>query len=131
MNKPLHNNKGETIVEVLVSFVILLIFVAVFAMGISFSGRMARQATAIRARTYALCAALRPTDGSTLPGAEDAPKTYEFWRANNNGDPVLQVFTVKDVARETVAVTAATEEGEGVAHTFHRFTAPAAMGDTP
>lgn len=121
MKKILQNNRGETIVEVLVSFVLLLMFTAMFVVSLRYARTMARKAETLRDTAYAFCAGLYPVkdqlaDWEPVPGKENM--SIDFG-----------VFVVKDVELDSVEVEAevtTTDENGGTnaateKHTFHRY----------
>ena len=60
MKKILKNQRGETIVEVLVSFVLLLMFTAMFVVSLRYARAMSQKAETLRETAYQLCAGLYP-----------------------------------------------------------------------
>ena len=77
MKKILKNQRGETIVEVLVSFVLLLMFTAMFVVSLRYARAMSQKAETLRETAYQLCAGLYPipkTQGEAQqPGNEWQP----------------------------------------------------------
>ena len=73
MKKILKNQRGETIVEVLVSFVLLLMFTAMFVVSLRYARAMSQKAETLRETAYQLCAGLyakrsnREMSGSLWP----------------------------------------------------------------
>ena len=65
MKKILQNRRGETIVEVVVSFMLLLMFTAMFVVSLRYARAMSRKAETLRETAYAFCA------GSTRQGGLD------------------------------------------------------------
>lgn len=115
MRKALHNQRGDTIVEVLAAFVILLMVVAAFGNAIAFASRMQSRAGEIRDATFAYTAALY--DG-IAPQAVDS-KDYAFYFTSDGITVQSPSFAINGVQRQTVTVS--TEFGS---HTFRRFAEP-------
>ena len=69
--KPLANDRGETIVEVVAAFLLLLLFVGMFHMAISFSRTMMNRANLLRETMY------QSETGLRQPGAADPAVTAE------------------------------------------------------
>lgn len=110
MKKQLNNARGETIVEVLVAFVLLLLFTAIFATALRFAQRMNLQADILRENAFQLCGELYPLGGA-------APN----WQPNTNAGtltfqhidfPGMQ-FEVRDITLEQLP---ASDE-----YTFYRY----------
>lgn len=133
MKKILQNKRGETIVEVLVSFVLLLMFTAMFVVSLRYARTMARKAESLRDTAYAFCAELypaknTPTDWKPVPGKENMSISFGS-------------FTVDGVELDSVVTKAETETNrDGTTttdtqnHTFHRYssaTTGAGEGGTP
>lgn len=115
MRKALHNQRGDTIVEVLAAFVILLMVVAAFGNAIAFASRMQSRAGEIRDATFAYTAALY--DG-TAPQAVDS-KDYAFYFTSDGITVQSPSFAINGVQRQTVTVSTAFGD-----HTFRRFAEP-------
>ena len=60
MSRYLKNQSGETIVEVIVSFVLLLMFTALFVVSLRYARTMSLKAETIRQTAYAQCEKLYP-----------------------------------------------------------------------
>ena len=54
------NRQGETIVEVLVSFLLLMIFTSMFVVSLRYARAMSQKAETLRETAYAFCAGLYP-----------------------------------------------------------------------
>ena len=52
------NRQGETIVEVLVSFLLLMLFTAMFVVSLRYARAMSQKAETLRETAYELCAKL-------------------------------------------------------------------------
>lgn len=119
MKQQLKNTRGETIVEVVVAFVLLLLFTAVFATALRFAQRMNLQADTMRATAFELCGQLYPLGGDTPTwGPDTAPGTLTFQHTTFAG---IQ-FSVSDVTLEQL--TASVTEPDGgptTEYTFHRY----------
>ena len=113
----LRSRRGETLVEVLTAFALLLLFLSGFAVSLHTAAALQQRAADTRAAADACIAALRPPSGAP-PAVPDGSAAYVF-RAPDGS----VAFTVEDVRRETVT---AQEEAEGDRrYTFHRFAVPA------
>ena len=53
------NRQGETIVEVLVSFLLLMIFTSMFVVSLRYARAMSQKAETLRETAYAFCAGCR------------------------------------------------------------------------
>lgn len=117
MKNILKNQRGETIVEVLVSFVLLLLFTALFVVSLRYARVTAEKAESLRDTAYAYCAGLYPVNNAEPD-----------WQPDKNGLQFdFSTFSVKDVALQQ-AETKAKVNGEDSAHTFHRYTKTTAGG---
>ena len=113
----LRNRRGETLVEVLTAFALLLLFLSGFAASLHTAAALQQRAADTRAAADACIAALRPPSGAP-PAVPDGSAAYVFRAPDGSA-----AFTVEDVRRETVT---APEEAEGDRrYTFHRFAVPA------
>lgn len=131
MKKILKNQRGETIVEVLVSFVLLLMFTALFVVSLRYARAMSQKAETLRETAYQLCAGLYPipkTQGEAQQGNGWQPvagkenMTFQF----KSGEAM--VFSVSGIKLDSMKVeakiTAAEGGGENTkteAYTFHRY----------
>ena len=80
MKKILQNRRGETIVEVVVSFMLLVMFTAMFVVSLRYARAMSRKAETLRETAYAFCAGLYPTGGTgptSLPLTECSCKVWK------------------------------------------------------
>lgn len=113
----LRSRRGETLVEVLTAFALLLLFLSGFAASLHTAAALQQRAADTRAAADACITALRPPSGAP-PAVPDGSAAYVF-----RGPDGAAAFTVEDVRRETVT---APEEAEGDRrYTFHRFAVPA------
>ena len=111
------SRRGETLVEVLTAFALLLLFLSGFAASLHTAAALQQRAADTRAAADACITALRPPSGAP-PAVPDGSAAYVF-----RGPDGAAAFTVEDVRRETVT---APEEAEGDRrYTFHRFAVPA------
>lgn len=106
LRQTLHNQRGETIVEVLVAFVLLMLFLALFTVSLRFARRASVQAQTTRDNAYTLT-------GELYPATEDEVE----WTTGNETALNFGSFTVKDVQLQTKEVTA----DNGATHTFTRY----------
>ena len=113
----LRSRRGETLVEVLTAFALLLLFLSGFAASLHTAAALQQRAADTRAAADACITPLRPPSGAPPP-VPDGSAAYVF-----RGPDGAAAFTVEDVRRETVT---APEEAEGDRrYTFHRFAVPA------
>ena len=65
MKHTLQSQRGETIVEVLVSFLLLMLFTAMFVVSLRYARAMSQKAESLRETAYAFCAGpiTRPPTG--------------------------------------------------------------------
>lgn len=114
MKKILQNRRGETIVEVVVSFMLLLMFTAMFVVSLRYARAMSRKAETLRETAYAFCAGLYPTGG-----------TGPSWTNDKTGLSFnFKDFTIGGVSLQSVETQAkVTEDGttKEENHTFHRY----------
>lgn len=62
------NRQGETIVEVLVSFLLLMIFTSMFVVSLRYARAMSQKAESLRETAYAFCAGLYPANNAAPAG---------------------------------------------------------------
>ena len=65
MKHTLQSQRGETIVEVLVSFLLLMIFTSMFVVSLRYARAMSQKAESLRETAYAFCAGLYWTLAAT------------------------------------------------------------------
>ena len=106
LRQALHNQRGETIVEVLVAFVLFMLFLALFTVSLRFARRASVQAQTTRDNAYTLT-------GELYPASNEAVE----WEPGDKSDLNFGSFTVKNVQLQTKQVTAE----NGAAHTFTRY----------
>lgn len=111
------NRQGETIVEVLVSFLLLMIFTSMFVVSLRYARAMSQKAETLRETAYAFCAGLYPANNAA-PKWEKEQDGLEF----SFGD--YGEFTVKGVELDSVETRAeVTENGQKTTeqHKFYRY----------
>ena len=120
------NQRGETIVEVLVSFLLLMLFTAMFVVSLRYARAMSQKAESLRETAYAFCAGLYPANNAT-PNWTKEKDGLKF----SFGD--YGEFTVKGVELDSVETTAeVTENGQNATekHKFYRYSKSTAEGTT-
>lgn len=117
LKQTLQNQRGETIVEVLVSFVLLMLFLALFTVSLRYARRASVQAQTTRDNAYNLTSVIYPANDATASWDEGTEKTLDFGR-----------FTVQNVQLQTIEAEVTkkkndeSEETEVIAsHTFTRY----------
>lgn len=111
------NRQGETIVEVLVSFLLLLIFTSMFVVSLRYARAMSQNAETLRETAYAFCAGLYPANNAA-PDWKKEQEGLEF----SFGD--YGEFTVNGVELDSVETRAeVTENGQKMTeqHKFYRY----------
>lgn len=120
------NRQGETIVEVLVSFLLLMIFTSMFVVSLRYARAMSQKAESLRETAYAFCAGLYPANNA-VPSWVNEREGLEF----SFGD--YGEFTVKGVELDSVETSAeVTENGQKTTeqHKFYRYSKSTAEGTT-
>ena len=120
------NQRGETIVEVLVSFLLLMLFTAMFVVSLRYARAMSQKAESLRETAYAFCAGLYPAKNAA-PDWTKVEDGLDF----SFGD--YGEFTVKGVELDSVETTAeVTENGQETTekHKFYRYSKSTAEGTT-
>ena len=120
------NRQGETIVEVLVSFLLLLIFTSMFVVSLRYARAMSQKAETLRETAYAFCAGLYPANNA-VPNWVNERDGLEF----SFGD--YGEFTVNGVELDSVETSAkVTENGQETTeqHKFYRYSKSTAEGTT-
>ena len=126
MKHTLQSQRGETIVEVLVSFLLLMLFTAMFVVSLRYARAMSQKAETLRETAYELCA--------KLYGARDAApdwKKEQYGLKFSFGD--YGEFTVEGVELDSVETSAkVTENGQETTeqHKFYRYSKSTAEGTT-
>lgn len=103
----LRSQRGETIVEVLVSFVLLMLFMALFTAALRYTRRASQQAQLTRDTAYTLTGQIYPVDNGTVTWQAGGTKDLHFG----------STFSVKDVQLQTFTA----DDGAGRTHTFTRY----------
>lgn len=120
------NRQGETIVEVLVSFLLLMIFTSMFVVSLRYARAMSQKAESLRETAYAFCAGLYPANNAAPNWVnEQEGLTFSF------GD--YGEFTVNGVKLDSVETSAeVTENGQETTeqHKFYRYSKSTAEGTT-
>lgn len=117
MKHTLQNQRGETIVEVLVSFLLLMIFTSMFVVSLRYARAMSQKAESLRETAYAFCAGLYPANNAA-PRWVNERGGLEF----SFGD--YGEFTVNGVELDSVETRAeVTENGQKMTeqHKFYRY----------
>lgn len=117
MKHTLQSQRGETIVEVLVSFLLLMLFTAMFVVSLRYARAMSQKAESLRETAYAFCAGLYPANNAA-PDWKTEQEGLEF----SFGD--YGEFTVKGVELDSVETRAeVTENGQKTKeqHKFYRY----------
>ena len=120
------NRQGETIVEVLVSFLLLMLFTAMFVVSLRYARAMSQKAESLRETAYAFCAGLYPANNAAPSWAKER-EGLEF----SFGD--YGEFTVNGVELDSVETNAkVTENGQETTeqHKFYRYSKSTAEGTT-
>lgn len=109
------NQRGETIVEVLVSFLLLMLFTAMFVVSLRYARAMSQKAETLRETAYALCAKLYgPNDKE--PKWDDDGAAQDMTFGNNDFTVKVQLQNTKAEAKVSQNGTEKTEE-----YVFHRY----------
>ena len=83
MKHTLQNQRGETIVEVLVSFLLLMIFTSMFVVSLRYARAMSQKAESLRETAYALLCRAVPGLGTWPPNWNEGRSEgleYLLWR---------------------------------------------------
>ena len=116
LKNALRDRRGETIVEVLVAFVLLMLFLALFTASLRFARRASAQAQTTRDNAYLLTEALYPVNDDAAEWKNEATTMMSFSRGDRT------VFAVKDVEIQTIQAKVKDDNDEAVAtHTFTRY----------
>lgn len=118
------NRQGETIVEVLVSFLLLMIFTSMFVVSLRYARAMSLKAESLRETAYAFCAGLYPANNAALNWVKERDG-LEFSFGDYNE------FTVNGVELDSVETSAkVTENGQETTeqHKFYRYSKSTAEG---
>ena len=107
------NQRGETIVEVMAAFLLLLTFMAVFAASLRFARAMTVKAETLREQAYIRVSQLYPVDNQTvtwMQNSETADLTFTVKATGSH-------FTVQGVKLQTNTATVGAADFD-----FHRYT---------
>ena len=114
LKQTLQNQRGETIVEVLVSFVLLMLFLALFTVSLRYARRASVQAQTTRDNAYNLTSVIYPVNEpkkEDIKWQDGTEETLDFGR-----------FTVQKVQLQTWPVEIKDDDGNIIAsHTFTRY----------
>lgn len=121
MKHKLQNQRGETIVEVIVSFMLLLMFTAMFVVSLRYARAMSQKAETLRETAYAFCAGLYPQEKQAPAWqTEKTGQSFTFSAGAGAG-----AFTVDGVELDKVDTWTEVSENGGAptteTHTFHRY----------
>ena len=117
LKNALRDRRGETIVEVLVAFVLLMLFLALFTASLRFARRASAQAQPPRDNAYLLTEALYPVNDDAAGWKNESGTTMMSF---SRGDRT--VFAVEDVEIQTIQAKVKDDNDEAVAtHTFTRY----------
>ena len=111
MKHTLQNQRGETIVEVLVSFLLLMIFTSMFVVSLRYARAMSLKAESLRETAYAFCAGLYPANNAAPRWVKEQDE-LEFSFGDYNE------FTVNGVELDSVETYAPDDENP---HKFYRY----------
>ena len=96
--KQLKNQRGETIVEVVAAFMLLMIFMAVFAASLRFARAMTVKTETLREAAYNRVAQLYPLNNKEVEWeAVEGTQSFSF---SLKGQDAPVIFTVSDVTVE-------------------------------
>ena len=126
MKHTLQSQRGETIVEVLVSFLLLMLFTAMFVVSLRYARAMSQKAESLRETAYAFCAGLYPANNAA-PSLAKEREGLEFSFC------YYGEFTVNGVELDSVETNAkVTENGQETTeqHKFYRYSKSTAEGTT-
>ena len=127
MKKALKNQRGETIVEVLVAFLLLMLFLALFTASLRFARRASVQAQRTRDDAYNLTSQIYPA-GDVIEKEENGKgwKTEKTLSMTFTGQGAS--FTVEGVELQHYQASAETESGaedgqdkDTTTYTFNRY----------
>lgn len=107
------NQRGETIVEVMAAFLLLLTFMAVFAASLRFARAMTVKAETLREQAYVRVSQLYPVDDQTVNWTQNTETAELTFTAEGTGNG----FTVQGVKLETNKATDGAADFD-----FHRYT---------
>ena len=133
MKKALKNQRGETIVEVLVAFLLLMLFLALFTASLRYARRASVQAQRTRDDAYNLTSQIYPA-GDVDKAEQEAEKAGKGWETQKTvnmtflqGGRNSASFTVKEVELQhyNASTEDKTEDGKvdstARSYTFNRY----------
>lgn len=88
-----NHQRGETIVEVMAAFLLMLIFIAVFAASLRFARAMTIKAETLREQAYNRVSELYPVDNGTVNWQENSSGISWTFTAEGTG----RSFTVGEI----------------------------------
>lgn len=88
-----NHQRGETIVEVMAAFLLMLIFIAVFAASLRFARAMTIKAETLREQAYNRVSELYPVDNGTVTWENSSSDISWTFTAEGTG----RSFTVGDI----------------------------------
>lgn len=88
-----NHQRGETIVEVMAAFLLMLIFIAVFAASLRFARAMTIKAETLREQAYNRVSELYPVDNGTVTWEENSSGISWTFTAEGTG----RSFTVGEI----------------------------------
>lgn len=107
------NQRGETIVEVMAAFLLLLTFMAVFAASLRFARAMTVKAETLREQAYVRVSQLYPVNNQTVNWTQNSETANLTFTAKATGSG----FTVQGVKLQTNKATDGAADFD-----FHRYT---------
>lgn len=118
------NSRGTTMVEVIVSFTIMLLLIAILGGAIAFSTQLTAKAMQLHTDAGEFSAALR---SNTKPPKDEGDGHYEF-TVVGAGDTATTLFMIKT---NLISQTVETAPSSGKEHTFFLFEPFVKGGDAP
>ena len=107
------NQRGETIVEVMAAFLLLLTFMAVFAASLRFARAMTVKAETLREQAYVRVSQLYPVNNQTVTWTQNSETADLTFTVKATGSQ----FTVQGVKLQTNKATDGAADFD-----FHRYT---------
>ena len=108
------NQRGETIVEVMAAFLLLLTFMAVFAASLRFARAMTVKAETLREQAYVRVSQLYPVNNQTVTWTQNSETAADLtFTVKATGSQ----FTVQGVKLQTNTATDGAADFD-----FHRYT---------
>lgn len=107
------NQRGETIVEVMAAFLLLMIFMAVFAASLRFARAMTVEAETLREQAYVRVSQLYPVNDETVSWTQNTETMDLTFTVKATGSQ----FTVQGLKLQTNTAADGAAEFD-----FHRYT---------